>query len=102
MPKYRQEPAKRPRRPLIGPGGLVSWIFAIVVSSLTVLSIVCGAVFYIVHQIDQVQMAQALNAQAIRANSEGIKALNDKRQTEDGNFDKLLWIMKAMDQRRGR
>jgi hypothetical protein len=73
----------------------------LLVAILTVLSIVCAAVFWIVHQNDLLVTGQALNTQAIKNNTEAIKQLNDKREQGDDNFTKLIQIMATVHNREG-
>ena len=89
-------PPRAKKKPLIDMEGGFSKAAGYLIAILTIVSIICGGVFYIVHQLDMLQAGQALNAQAIHANSEGIKSLNEKRQDSYQNFDKIIQIMATM------
>lgn len=79
----------------------ISKAVTLLVAILTVVSLIAGGVFWIVHQNDLLATGQALNTQAIQNNTEAIKNLNEKRQQGDENFDKLIQIMSKMHGRRG-
>lgn len=65
----------------------------IVIAILTIVSIICGAVFWIVHQNDMLQSQVQLLSQQVQSNSEGIKTLNSKRQDDESNFNRIIEII---------
>ena len=73
--------------------GGVSKIFRLLIGIITLISLIAGAVFWIVHQNDMLAQGQALNTQAIRNNTEAIKALTSKHDQGVQNFDRLLNII---------
>lgn len=71
----------------------ISKAAALTVAILTIVSIICGAVFWIVHQNDMLQMQVQILSQQVSANSEGIRSLNGKRTDDEENFNKIMQII---------
>lgn len=70
-----------------------SGVFNLLVAILTVLSVLCAGVYWIVHENDMREEAQVLNTQAIKNNTDAIKQLEQKIQQGDQNFDRMLKLM---------
>jgi hypothetical protein len=95
-------PRKKRPKPLIDMEGGFSRAAGYLIAILTIVSIICGGVFYVVHQLDMLQAGQALNEQAIHSLSEGIKTLNDKRQEGYENIDRIIRMVATMHNQEGK
>jgi uncharacterized protein HemX len=80
----------------------VSKATGLLAAILTVLSIVCGGVYWIVHQNDILAQGQALNTQAIQNNTAAIKALDSKHRQGDKNFDRLVNLITQVEKAKQR
>lgn len=76
--------------------GGVSKTAGLIVAILTIVSVICGAVFWIVHQNDMLQAQIMVAMQQISNNTAAIKEENEKRQQDEKNFDDVLIIMGKM------
>lgn len=87
------------KKPMIDVDGGFSKAAGMLVAILTIVSIICAAVFYIVHQNDMLQAANERNADQIKNNTESIKKLNDWREMDYGNFSRIMKMMELMHER---
>lgn len=73
--------------------GGISKTAGLIVAILSIVSVICGAVFWIVHQNDMLQMQVAVLQRQVEVNSEGIKTLNEKRQQNDENANRMIELI---------
>ena len=92
--------AVRPRGITFDPEGGFSKTAGLVVAILTIVSIICGAVFWVVHQNDMLQTQVAVLQQEVSANSDGLKTLNEKRNTDEENFNRMILLVTRLHDRR--
>ena len=96
--KAGREETMNSREPITG----TSKVLGLLVAILTVLSIVGGLIWNLSRQITTLQVVQVMQTQQIHSNSEGVKTLNDKRESDEDNFTKLIMMMARMSSREGR